>query len=266
MTQSPNTLQQIAEQILVQSSQLLASGHQVLSVFDLDSTLFDVGPRIQKILHDFAAQPEIQALDPVIADRIGKIQTQRKDWGIRTAIEREGIHTLNPEIVLRARKFWVTHFFSNDYLRFDQPMLDAVPFVRLLKQMGSQIIYLTGRETSKMQKGSLEVLRQHQFPLSENGQELVMKPSTGVEDHRFKEDWFAGLPHHDYSRIWFFENEPINLEKIRVKHPEVRLIFIDSTHSSRAPVPTDLWTLEDFRIDWNQLKSRLAPIHQKWVP
>lgn len=258
MTQSSIVL----KQILSESSKRLSGGEKVLLVFDLDSTLFDVGPRIQRILRDFSELAEIKALDPVNAELLGSIKTQRKDWGIRGAIERAGIHTVNPELAGRARKFWVQHFFSNEYLQHDLPLAGAVRFVQVLHQMGAGVIYLTGRDITKMHPGSLSSLRAHSFPLSDDGIELVMKPQSGLEDFAFKEKWFDELTKNPYAKIWFFENEPVNLDRIRLKHPEVELIFVDSTHSQRMPSPTDLLTIDDFAVDWETVRPHLAPEHR----
>ncbi|WP_374031064.1 hypothetical protein [Bdellovibrio bacteriovorus] len=45
------------EQILVNIQDLTKQGKTSLAVFDLDSTLFDVSPRLERILLDFAASP-----------------------------------------------------------------------------------------------------------------------------------------------------------------------------------------------------------------
>lgn len=249
MTQSSKILEDIA----LESLSLRKEGQKILAVFDLDSTLFDVHPRIEQILRDFADTPEIRQLAPEQAELLSKVQAQRTDWGIRQAIERAGIHTVHPELAQKARRFWVNTFFSNHYLKFDQPYPGSVRYVQYLASLGVEIVYLTGREISKMEIGSLEALRSHAFPLAEDGRELVMKPRTGYEDFQFKLDWFTELPRHQYGRIWFFENEPINLDSICRSHPEVRLVFMNSVHSGRMPSPEGLPTIEDFQVDWQRI-------------
>lgn len=256
----------VLQQILTETSHRRHRDESVMMVFDLDSTLFDVSPRIQRILHDFAGQADIVALDPASAAVLAGLKTERRDWGIRTAVERAGLHVKNPELVNRAREFWIRHFFSNDYLRFDRPLPGAPEFVRFVRALGVELVYLTGRDISKMLTGSLEGLRAHGFPLSAEGTELVMKPATGLEDHAFKEDWFRALPKDRFDKIWFFENEPVNLDKIRRGHPEVELVFVDTTHSRKLPSPTDLMTLDDFMVDWRALAAELPPAHARLIP
>ena len=82
---------QYLEQILTEISNLTASGHRALVVFDLDSTLFDVSPRMKKILHDFADVPAHQARYPEAVEILKKIETYRSDWGIKNAVIRAGL-------------------------------------------------------------------------------------------------------------------------------------------------------------------------------
>lgn len=49
----------LIQQILRQAEELQTSGQKCLAVFDLDSTLFYVSPRIQKVLRDFADHPHV---------------------------------------------------------------------------------------------------------------------------------------------------------------------------------------------------------------
>lgn len=256
----------ILQEILTQASRLISGGERVMMVFDLDSTLFDVSPRIQRILRDFAGQADIVALDPTNAAALSALKTERRDWGIRTAIERAGLHVKNPDLVHRARDFWIRHFFSNSYLQHDEPLPGATDFVQFVHAMGAELVYLTGRDTAKMYEGSVQGLRRHGFPLSETAIELVMKPPTGIEDHAFKEEWFGRLPKNACAKIWFFENEPVNLHKIRVKHPEVELVFVDTTHSRKLPSPQDLATIDDFAVDWATLTGVIAPAHAMFIP
>lgn len=257
---------QVLEQILAETSQDIGENHDVLFVFDLDSTLFDVSPRIQQILRDFSQLPEIRSMDPINAEILANLTADPKDWGIRLAVERAGIVAANPALALRVRDFWIQHFFSNDYLQFDLPLAGAVKFVSFVHRIGAKLVYLTGRDTQKMLSGSLRALRAHDFPLSEDGIELVMKPTTGLEDSLFKETWFDELSLPNTCKIWFFENEPLNLEKVRLKHPEVELVFVDTTHSRKMPSPTDLKTIDNFQLDWERLTPRLLDSHRLQIP
>lgn len=255
----------LLSEILASTSESTLQGKRVLGVFDLDSTLFDVSPRLQRILDSFASSPTIQNLHPTKAQRLQQIKIQHKDWGLKTAIQRAGIENDSPELAQAIRAYWGKNFFSNDHLHHDVPMPGAVQFVQVFQSLGGEVIYLTGRDVARMQEGTIKSLQTHQLPLSSDHHELVMKPH-GTEDETFKERWFRQLAKDQFHHIWFFENEPVNLELIRRSHPEVDLIFIDSTHSNKLPSPTHLHWIEDFQVDWSQVKEKVAIPHRHLLP
>jgi hypothetical protein len=243
MTQSSHTLQKILTKI----EELRASGGRTLVVFDLDSTLFDVSPRLKKILHDFAEVPENQIRFPEAVEILKKIETFRSDWGIKNAVIRAGLDSHHPEFHEAMRQFWVQHFFSNEYLHFDIPYEGAVEYVQTLHQLDADIVYLTGRDVHRMGRGSEETLRKWNFPVDAQAQ-LVLKPQKGMDDAEFKSNWFADLPKEKYSQIWFFENEPVNVNLVRLQHQHVEIVFFESTHSGKAEAPSDLPRVINFLI------------------
>ncbi len=224
-------------------------GQKVIAVFDLDSTLFDVSPRIQKILHEFAE--ENKELFPNEAAVISQIKVDHRVWGIKNTLESHGLKSDDEKVLNRVREYWFQKFFSNDYLDLDRPYEGAVEFVKQIKNEGAEIRYLTGRDDHRMGRGTLESLRAWQFPLSENLSELALKPDQKMVDHEFKRDWFLALQKADLENppiLWFFENEPLNIEVIR-KVPSlnsIKIVYFDSTHSGRAKAPLDLRTISSF--------------------
>lgn len=235
----------LIQKILRQAEVLQTSGSRGLAVFDLDSTLFDVSPRIQKVIHDFANHPHVFENYPHLQTTLAQVQTERSDWGIRQAMERAGIHQQAPQLHEEVRRFWVERFFSNDYIHHDLPYEGAVQFVQALDRLGLEIVYLTGRDQHRMGLGSVEVLKKWNFPLHARAQ-LVLKPEKGMDDAKFKSDWFAQIPPNAYQKIWFFENEPVNIYLVLEQHPQVEIIFFESTHSGKAPSPKHLPTLTHF--------------------
>ncbi len=236
----------LIQQILRQAEEHLSTGKKCLAVFDLDSTLFDVSPRIQKVLRDFAQHPHVFAHYPDLQKVLSEIKTERSDWGIRQALERSGIAKHAPELHEEVRKFWVENFFSNDYIHFDTPYEGAVEFVQSMNQLQVEIVYLTGRDQHRMGLGSVEVLKKWNFPLHAKAQ-LVLKPEKGMDDAKFKSDWFAEVPPNAYDKIWFFENEPVNIYLVNEEHPQVDIVFFESTHSGKAASPKHLPTLTHFQ-------------------
>jgi hypothetical protein len=67
-----------------------------------------------------------------------------------------------------------------------------------------------------MGRGSAEVLLKWEFPLNGRTAELVLKPQAGLNDAKFKTDWFRALPFEAYEKIWFFENEPVNVNYLKI--------------------------------------------------
>ena len=237
MAQSSKTLNGILEKIRRIHTQ---PGAQSLVVFDLDSTLFDVTPRVRQILHDFAHDPKSQKRFPDLTEKLKKAETQRADWGVTQAIVRAGLEHAPMEFHLALKDFWTEKFFSNPYLHFDIPYDGAVEFVHSLQKVGSEIAYLTGRDVERMGTGSVEVLTKWKFPLDEKKSHLVLKPDKSMNDAEFKSNWFANLPSGKYAKIWFFENEPVNVNQVLLEHQHVEVVFFESTHSGKAEAPADL--------------------------
>lgn len=235
--------------LLEKARELTRENKRGLAVFDLDSTLFNVSPRLTKILHDFADHPDFQKQFPESAKILKTLSTQRSDWGIKQSLIRAGLDQHHPEFHQAIRDFWRQHFFSDAYLHYDTPYEGAVEYVQALVKENIDIVYLTGRDVQRMGKGSREVLLKWNFPLNDKQSSLALKPEKGLDDAQFKSDWFTGHDLSKYQTVWFFENEPVNIHKIREDHPEIEVVFFSSTHSGRAEPPTDLPHIFDFLLN-----------------
>lgn len=240
------------EQILVNIQDLSHQGKNSLVVFDLDSTLFDVSPRLEKILLDFAASPLNQKRFPEQVALLRNIKTLRSDWGIVGALTRAGLDGHHQDFQDAVRAYWQKSFFSNHYLQFDEPYEGAVEFVNAVIQAGAQVAYLTGRDVERMGGSSGEILEQWGFPLNEQA-ELVLKPHRSMDDAQFKTDWFIAAEKKNYETIYFFENEPVNLVHLAQHCPKVQMIFFESTHAGKAEPPEDLPRIMNFLL--NQKES-----------
>jgi hypothetical protein len=239
---------QYLQNILTETSKRQAAGEKTLMVFDLDSTLFDVSPRIKKVLHHFAEAPEHRKLFPEACEILRNAETLRSDWGVKNAVIRAGLDKHHPDFHQAMKNFWLKTFFSNEYLEYDTPYEGAVEYVQELFKRGAEIVYLTGRDISRMGQGSRDVLLKWNFPLDNQKATLVLKPEKGMDDAEFKSDWFAQLPPGKFAKIWFFENEPVNVNLVRLKHQHVEIVFFDSTHSGKAEPPSDLPKVLNFLI------------------
>ncbi len=229
----------LLNKILVEHQEHIRVGQTPLSVFDLDSTIFNVSHRTQNILQDFARKEDIQRRFPKEAEILAGIQTQSEDWGIKDCLSRSGIRS-TVDFFFQIRDFWVEHFFSNHYLEFDQPYPGSVEFVQRLHEQGSRVEYLTGRDRPRMGEGTAKVLKKWNLPLEgPNSSRLKMKPHQGLSDADFKVDQLKQLK-NQYPLVYFFENEPVIIEKVEQHCPEVKVVFIDSVHSRRADPPLHL--------------------------
>jgi hypothetical protein len=145
-----------------------AENSRTVCVFDLDSTLFNVSPRTQKILHEFA--------------ELHKPELKQADWGLKEALVRAGYNfDESPELHQNLRDFWVERFFTDNYLHFDIPYRGAVPFVQKLHLTKCEIHFLTGRDVARMGKGTFEVLKKWGFPVTPEN--LHLKPHRSMDDH-----------------------------------------------------------------------------------
>lgn len=206
-------------------------------VFDLDSTLFNITPRTEKILKEMILEEDFKLhfLDEV--KMLNNLLINHDDWGIKDVLARSGV--TNPNFYKKAREYWAHRFFSNDYLKFDQPYHGAVDFVNDLYNLGVHITYLTGRDQVRMKIGTIDSLKQWKFPIDCPHTHLAQKPHFKDEDTYFKTQYLLNLiPHHD--KLYFFENEPVIIHKINNILPKVEVVFMDSVHSGRAD-PLDHW-------------------------
>lgn len=245
MTHSSHLLRQI----LVKIEEFQNQGQQSLAVFDLDSTLFDVSPRVERILMEFAADPAHQKKFPEQIQLFKNIRTYRKDWGFQNALQRAGLDGHHPDLQEAVREFWYQRFFSNEYLQYDLPYDGAVEYVNTIANLGAEVVYLTGRDVTRMGAGSALTIKHWGFPLDDRQTRLVLKPHKSMDDAEFKTDWFVSLPKQQYADVWFFENEPVNIHHLRNQLPHVKVVFFESTHAGKAAPPEDIPKIMHFLLD-----------------
>lgn len=236
----PHTISQI-----VQTIQKDLQEGPVRTIFDLDSTLYDVSPRISQIINEFGRLPEISSSYPEHADLLQKVTPSPKDWGIKRTLMRYPFTKPDDEFIHQLVHFWKKAFFSSEYLKYDVPYPGALPFVKNLDNLGAEVHYLTGRDVPRMLQGTIDSLCSEGFPLKEDNSNLALKPGTDVTDWQFKNTYFSDLKAE--GTTWFFENEPANIHIVLENHPHVKVVFVDTVHSQSAPpLPTDILTIDSF--------------------
>jgi hypothetical protein len=234
---SPNHSKDIFFQILSERAQ----GRQTLAVFDLDSTIFNVSPRTQRIFNEFLAQEDIRTKYPKEVEFLHGLVILPQDWGIKQAIVRSGLKSTD-DFYMKIRDFWRKNFFSSSYLQHDRPYAGAIEYVQALASKGIEIYYLTGRDEQNMRLGTVASLAQWGLPVLNEHTHLIMKPVKGsAEDEDFKEMKLRQLMQkYERPSIWFFENEPLIIEKVVQSNLPVKVIWVDTTHSGRAAAPENL--------------------------
>lgn len=233
-------IQEILQTILT----LRAENVRTLCVFDLDSTLFNVSTRTQKILHEFAeAHTETQRREDLLS-----IEIHPREWGLKETLIRAGFKMdEHLDLHQNLRDFWVERFFTNEYLHYDVPYKGAVRFVQKLHEFGLSVKYLTGRDVARMGRGTLEVLLKWGFPVLDG--ELYLKPHRSMNDEEFKFDWVKNLTQDKDLKIFFFENEPVNINAIGRLLPDITIVYMNTTHSRREEVQVPVIEIADFHLD-----------------
>ncbi len=244
----------VLEKILHEAWDHSQNGRPLLVVFDLDSTLFDLTGRVTKIIDRFR---QIEAVRfPEECRRLNDIQILQTDWGLKTPLERLGLPCEGP-FFAALHQHWADAFFSNEYLIYDKPLPGAVTFVQKLHEFGAHIMYLTGRDIPRMGDGTYKSLLNNQFPIDSPTVQLVLKPHPKMDDAAFKAEVLRDFE-RKYKRIWFFENEPVNLNLVARECPNIKLVFVETAHSGREE-PSPFWErITHFEIDIETLPLKQA--------
>ena len=227
----------------------LHKGTHPLVVFDLDSTLFDVSTRLEKVLIDIGLEPRLQETFPNVVPHFKNIKTKRKDWGFVEVLKRAGVDHNHYDLFHLVRELWIEKFFSNNYIHYDVPYEGSVEFVQKVDELKVTIVYLTGRDYHRMEIGSRDVLKKWKFPLDDKRSKLIMKPERSMDDALFKRDWVQDHITSTNTSLFLFENEPVNINLIAKDFPEVELVFFDSTHSRKENAADEIATLVHYLLE-----------------
>lgn len=222
------------------------TGAKMLALFDLDSTLFDLSGRTGKICEAFAADAAMAARFPAATSKIREIEFRRGDFGLHAPMHRLGFGQ-ESQVFEALHQFWHPRFFSSEYLIHDRPLEGAAEFVTELAQAGAVIRYLSGRHVSGMFSGTVESLRRHRFPLSEQHVEICLKPEFGMNDADFKVQVIEDLARY-YTNVWLFENEPVNINRILKHHTHVQIVFLDTCHCGVETISAGIPVIENFKL------------------
>lgn len=223
---------------------LLNKGINVFLLFDLDATLLDNTPRVYKIMQEFIK--DYYLIYPEEIEKLKNLKRRDIVWGLKQNLKKVGIDP-NEKFMKEIFKFWYERFFSNDYI-IDVPIKGSVEFVNKAKEIGFEIVYLTGRFES-MRKGTIENLEENNFPIKDKNKDLVMKPSDEIADHDFKHIAMDEIKKYGYI-LAGFDNEPINVNIFKDHLPDSEIFFIETNHSLNPPnLKNDIHTISNFIME-----------------
>ena len=219
----------ILDKVIENCAKEIKQNAHPLVVFDLDSTLFDNGPRIHQILVEFCCERKLEKSLNILLN----MNKTGLPYGM-TQIFDQILLPEELEFRKEAMSYWFERFFSDAYQEHDVPVEGAVNYVKLIHQVGATVVYLSGRDSPGMLVGCSASLRTHNFPIGVTSTTLVLKPEFETLDLDFK------LEAVDYidrlgKVVATFDNEPGNCNMFLNKWPHAHHIWIDTNHHEDAP-------------------------------
>ncbi|MBX2799400.1 MAG: HAD family acid phosphatase [Myxococcales bacterium] len=207
-----------------------ASGGLPVVVLDLDSTAISTARRQLTILREFADAHGDAELSAVVAE----VSEGEMGFAVEGPLQTRGVDTeaLKPQL----RAFWRERFFADAYCRRDQPNPGAPAFARRVVERGGLVYYLTARPVDMM-IGTVAVLQEHGFPLMRGRAVLHMKPSSHLDDHRFKRGAVAEIQSLRGVVCATFDNEPRHANAFVEYFPEAVNVLFGDVRSPDAPAP-----------------------------
>ena len=139
------------------------------------------------------------------------------------------------------RQYWVKHFFSHDYLAYDQVAPGALDWVKDKFEKGFHIHYLTGRDIPRMGVGTRKRLEADGFPLEEPNCKLHMKPRSGLPDDHYKTEVTKHLT-GQFDEVGFSKMNPSTFTRLSAPCPMFTWLF-DSVHSRKMTSPDHMMSL-----------------------
>jgi hypothetical protein len=227
--------------VLARAQTVVAQGNRPpVAVFDLDGTLFDNGPRTCAILADGADQQGLVS----VAARLRALPGTRLPYQLKDILAL--VDVTDDSTVATLAAHWQQHFFTDEQQRHDEPLAGALSFVDRLWQMGTTIVYLSGRDVPNMLVGVTESLRRHRFPVGLVRTTIILKPDFHQEDLAFKR---STLPYVDTlgTVIASFDNEPANCNLFAAQWPTAATYWLRTSNTPHAPpLSPNIHAVDDF--------------------
>jgi phosphoglycolate phosphatase-like HAD superfamily hydrolase len=219
-----------------------------LVLLDLDSTLYEVAPRSHQILKEWVASSESAEFSSV-RKTLSALRSEQVGYSLKDTFAAIGLSLEIPEVQKAwesAKKFWAARFFSHDYLQYDHAYPGAAEFTQKIYDLGTQIVYLTGRDEPGMGEGTRRKLIQDKFPWNVPRTTLLMKKHSSLPDLDHKLEAAKYVQTHG-TLIASFENEPANLSALYHLIPDAMHVYVDTVSSDHsAMVCKGLYRIKGF--------------------
>lgn len=236
------------KQVLAEVEARAKKTPQPVVLLDLDSTLYEVAPRSHQILREWLASSESSAF-PAVKNALARLEAHHVGYSLRDTFRAIGLSLSEAEVHAAwesAKKFWNARFFTHDYLRYDKAYPGAAAFTQRLYDIGTHIVYLTGRDEPGMGDGTRAKLIADKFPWSLTRTTLLMKKHSSLPDLEHKLE-AAQYVRERGTLIASFENEPANLSALFHEFPEAMHVFIETVSSDHeAMVCKGLYRITGF--------------------
>lgn len=203
-------------------------------VFDLDSTLYNNAPRNRAIIEEFAAT--VTEKYPEFCAAVKTIKDENLAYSLDDTLKNIGI--TDDKVLKDLKKVWYDKFFTDKYVVLDKPYEGAVDYVVKIHKAGAKIVYLTGRDTPDMEKGTLQSLKSDGFPIGDTNSVLLTKPEKKIKDDEYKRTAAADILKMG-KVVASFDNEPKNVNLFKEVFPGAIVIFLETNHSPKA-VPVNV--------------------------
>jgi len=201
-----------------------------LVLLDLDSTLYEVGPRTVAIVQEWLTTSP--TLPQALQQSLASLKPSQLGYSVKDTLSNLGFPVVNSEmerIALELKTFWWDRFFSSQYMPHDKPYPGTVNYVKHLYELGASLCYLTGRDEIKMRPGTVENLVRDGFPFDSERIQLLMRQDPKASDAEHKVSQAKRLKSDQV--IASFENEPVNLVTLAKLLPETMHVYVDTVCS-----------------------------------
>jgi len=224
---------ELLEEVIKLVQKTVAEKQIPVVVFDLDSTLFNNTPRNRAIIEGFAETVKEKYADFYKA--VKSMKDEQIAYSLDDTLKNIGIN--DAQVLKELKKVWYDSFFTDKYVVLDKAYEGAADYVVRLHKTGAKIVYLTGRDTPDMEKGTIQSLKDSGFPYGDSNSVLLTKPEKKIKDDEYKKSASADILKFG-KVIASFDNEPKNVNLFKEVFPGSLVIFIETNHSPKA-VPVE---------------------------